>query len=223
LKRKLHSYLTSVKMSSSIDMSLLPPSTPSLCIPRVFANITKERVAFVIRDVGLGEIDHIDMVQRTAENGDKFQRVFIHFVKWGVTASAQRARERIMGGKEIKIIYDDPWFWKLSANRSVKNTESRGDNAQRRKVRPRIVDEDGPSECDDALLSRKSVKREPSAVLEDEHFRPSSPINPPPSDEGWIKVEYGSQETTKPKARRVIKPKATVDKPKATVDKPKAT
>lgn len=168
-------------------------SLPSLCIPRVFANITEARVAFVIRDVGLGEIDHIDMVPKVSEDGTKFQRVFIHFKKWSASETAQRARERVLSGKEIKIVYDDPWFWKLSANRSVARSESsrpvKPQNSSR--PRPRLVDDDASSETDGALRSRKSstgrkprvaALREPSPDMVTEVFTPSSPVDPPPLD-----------------------------------------
>ena len=131
--------------SVCIDMSL-----PSLCIPRVFSNITKDRVNYVIRSVGLGEIDHIDMVPRVTENGDKFQRVFIHFKEWSKSSSAQRARERVLSGKEIKIVYDEPWFWKLSANRSNKNMRIGT-------VTPILIEDDSSSSSDndEKLVSRK--------------------------------------------------------------------
>ena len=29
--------------------------------------------------------------------------------------SAESARERLINGQDIKVIYDDPWFWKVSA------------------------------------------------------------------------------------------------------------
>ena len=144
--------------SVCVDMSM-----PSLCIPRVFSNITKERVAFVIRNVGLGEIDHIDMVPRVAENGDKFQRVFIHFKEWSQSPAAQRARERVLSGKEIKIVYDEPWFWKLSANRSsnARTSVPRRDNSSVVPNRgPRLIDEDSSSsDNDDKLVSRKQQQQ----------------------------------------------------------------
>jgi len=55
-----------------------------------------------------------------------------------------------LGGKDIKVVYDDPWFWKISANRwSNNNNQIRESNAihedVRRNVRrggPRIEFED---------------------------------------------------------------------------------
>lgn len=219
---KNYSFRLLVKMSSetsftsnSIDMAVLPASTPSLCIPRVFSNITDKRVAYVIREVGLGEIDHIDMVPKTADDGTRFQRVFIHFKSWNSTQSARSARERVLSGKEIKIVYDDPWFWKLSANRAVSRTPREDRPPRQQRPRPRLVNDDSSvgdrlphSQKQHNFRERQQERsREPSPMRS-----PSSPMSPPPVDldngEEWSKVDYGAVKIPK-KSKRVIK--TTVD------------
>jgi hypothetical protein len=156
--------------SSDINMSLLPVNVPSLCIPRVFMNITKGRIAFVFKSLDLGEIDHIDVVPKTSATGDKFQRVFIHFKRWGTSSDAVRARERILSGKELKIVYDEPWFWKVSANRAVVRTKvvkQPGGRAPRPRPRIRI---DDSSDGDEQL------------ALPQQTFLPTTPDYPPPDD-----------------------------------------
>jgi hypothetical protein len=91
---------------------------PSLCIPRVVAKVTKEQVLKIIQSLHLGIIQRIDMIQKKSEKGETFSRVFIHFSKWNDSEEALQAKERILSGKDIKVIYDEPWFWKISANRS---------------------------------------------------------------------------------------------------------
>ena len=104
------------KMSSIRELKL---SEPSLCIPRVFPNITEERVWRVLDELELGEIDRIDMVERETRDGDLYQRVFIHFKSWnGPHTQGGVVRQRVLDGEEVKIVYDDPWFWKVSASRS---------------------------------------------------------------------------------------------------------
>ena len=88
---------------------------PILCIPRVFANIKEERIRKIFDELLLGSIDKIDFTP--ADKEGKFNRVFIHFRTWAVNENASRARARLDEGKEIKIVYDDPWFWKVSAYR----------------------------------------------------------------------------------------------------------
>jgi len=91
-------------------------SAMSICIPRAFDNITEARVAKVFEALNIFSIGRIDMVKRVNEKGEKFQRIFVHIKDWYKTADALKARERLLAGKELKIVYDDPWFWKVSLN-----------------------------------------------------------------------------------------------------------
>ncbi len=92
---------------------------PSLCIPRVFLNIDENQIRNIFDELNIGIIHRIDIVKKTTEKGEKFNRVFIHFACWFETENALIARNRLLDGKEIKIIYDEPWFWKVSAYRET--------------------------------------------------------------------------------------------------------
>ena len=93
---------------------------PILCIPGVFANIKEDRIRRVFGDLDLGEVTRVDIVtpklQVGQEKENKFNRVFIH-IDWNESQQSIACRERISQGKEVKIIYDEPWFWKVSAYR----------------------------------------------------------------------------------------------------------
>ena len=82
----------------------------------MFLNIDEKRVRSVIEQL-LGKINRVDIIERTNEKGEKYKRVFVHFDYWFETEDAQTAKTRLLEGKEIKIVYDDPWFWKVSANK----------------------------------------------------------------------------------------------------------
>jgi hypothetical protein len=110
---------------TTINLETIADNVPSMCIPRTFVNITRSHVYKTINDLNLGVIDHIDMVRRKNEKGEDFQRVFIHFSKWHSNSVADRARTLLLSGKEVKVIYDDPWFWKISANRSSERTSQK--------------------------------------------------------------------------------------------------
>ena len=87
----------------------------TLCIPRVFSNIGEKRIRSVFYALKLGHIGRIDIVSKISERGEKFNRVFIHFERWFDTENAISALKLLNDGKDIKVIYDDPWFWKVSA------------------------------------------------------------------------------------------------------------
>ena len=84
----------------------------TLCIPRVFANITRPKIRSIMDDLNMGTIERIDIV---IKKGEKFNRVYIHYKDWNNTENSVLASERFMNGNEIKVIYDSPWFWKISA------------------------------------------------------------------------------------------------------------
>lgn len=88
-------------------------NNPSLCIPRVFPNITWKRIKAVFEELGLGVVDRVDMVNKTNDRGDKFKRVFIHFKHWHANEDANAVKQKLISGDTVKIIYDDPWFWKV--------------------------------------------------------------------------------------------------------------
>ena len=103
-------------MSTQTDLKPLV-----LCIPRVYATIKETYIHKIFKDLNLGTLDRIDIVSKKGEKKDKFNRVFIHFRCWNDTENAIIARERLLNGKEIKVIYDDPWFWKISAYKENAN------------------------------------------------------------------------------------------------------
>lgn len=109
--------------TDSLDLSQFPVNEPSLCIPWVYSNITKERVLETIEAIGLGDIERIDMVKRDGRDGKAdHQRVFIHFKKWYSNDTADHARRLLLDEKNIKVVYDEPWFWKIWASKSKKPT-----------------------------------------------------------------------------------------------------
>jgi hypothetical protein len=90
-------------------------NVPVLCIPRVYPNITESFIRNILDELNMGTLERVDIVRKNTGKGEQFNRVFIHFRHWNDTENACIARERLLNGKEIKIIYDDPWFWKISA------------------------------------------------------------------------------------------------------------
>ena len=105
--------------TSNISLKLIPANVPSLCIPRVFSNIPRDRIFRIVDDLGLGRILGIDMVPKVSDKGEKYNRIFIHFTAWSTSKDAEKARQIALSGGEFKILYDDPYFWKVSASTSI--------------------------------------------------------------------------------------------------------
>lgn len=123
--RKLLSFLK-FKMSAvaiavavnDVDLQYVDMSYPSLCIPRVFNETSENMIYRVFKDLNFGEINRIDIITRRNEKGEPYKRVFIHFRRWYWGDYAETARKKLISGKEIKVVYSNPWYWKVSANRN---------------------------------------------------------------------------------------------------------
>jgi hypothetical protein len=116
---KSFKYITMSQINNSdIKMSA---NQPVLCIPGVFANIKEERIRRVFGDLDLGDVTRVDIVVPKIQvdaggKENKFNRVFIH-LNWSESEESIACRQRLSQGKDIKIIYDEPWFWRVSAYR----------------------------------------------------------------------------------------------------------
>ena len=84
--------------------------------PRVFTNIRESRIRGVVNALKICTINKVDMVLRKDKSDKEFNKVYIH-VDWWDNETANNAQARLREGKDVKIVYDDPWFWKVSAYR----------------------------------------------------------------------------------------------------------
>ena len=111
-------------MKSQNFNSIAKSSEPSICIPRAFRNITSKQVKEVFEQVLEPEcIDRIDTVERFGKLKDektKYHRFFIHLKNWPVDEQSQSIRQKLVNGDIVKIVYQEPWFWKCSASRVPK-------------------------------------------------------------------------------------------------------
>ena len=157
----------------------------SLCIPRVFSNITWKQVKEVFEGLlGKGCVERVDLISKTGESGEQFGRVFVHLRYWPRTEQATSFRKQLIEGGQVKIVYDDPWFWKVSISRVAKPERNR------ERVAPYIEGITPPAPTDDRNeLSDASTERgDAPASSRSVHFRepeftlPGSPTRDPPAD-----------------------------------------
>lgn len=118
-------------------------SSLSICIPRTFPTIrgeqTKRAVFRTFRELGIGFIDRIDTVHKTDKNGERFCTVYIHLKNWNMQNQLARdTRQKLLDGEEIKVVYDEPWFWKCVASTIEKPENRYSEGAARTTARPRI-------------------------------------------------------------------------------------
>jgi hypothetical protein len=92
-----------------------------LCIPGVYANIKEQRIRRAFEDINIGEVIRIDIVvpKKTVlaeEKENKFNKVFVH-INWNNTSDAVACRKKLLRGEEVRVHYEDRWYWKVSAYR----------------------------------------------------------------------------------------------------------
>ena len=99
----------------------------SLCIPRISGNITKKNIEDVIKSLNIGEIKNIELLSKkpsqsevSSSKGEINSCVFIHFKRWYSTENAIKAHELLTNNKDIKVFYNEPWFWKISIYKPLK-------------------------------------------------------------------------------------------------------
>jgi hypothetical protein len=84
---------------------------PSLCIPKIYGDYSSVFIRETILKLNFGHIHRIDIVNRTDSNGNKYRKVFIHYLNWYNNVS--QIKEELLNGKDYKVVFNDPWFWKI--------------------------------------------------------------------------------------------------------------
>jgi hypothetical protein len=199
-------------------------SFPSMCIPRVYPNITRDYVAHIFMQLNLGEIERIDMIPRTNEKGEKFQRVFIHFKWWFNTQYAQRARNDLISGKEIKVVYDDPWFWKVSANRQQPQLQHQQQHYQHQPQHYQPQQRPSHQKHYQPQQQRPSHQQQPyqkhhkqyQKQQQQQHKKPQEPKQIPPSIEKPENLEPHSPMSSPPPLKNSTKNESPVPVPTPT-------
>lgn len=132
---------------------------PVLYISRTHSNIRKERIFAVLRQLNLGWVGKIDMIpkQSVEKRPDgtmvtkDFTSVFIHFTKWFTqNRQTQQFLERLDSQGFVHIVYDEPWFWKVTKYVPKEHKP----RPQSRYPRPRI--DFGTTEKEDAEKTKPS-------------------------------------------------------------------
>jgi hypothetical protein len=91
----------------------------SLCIPRVNGDIKKNMILERFNELNIGKVENIDIIFKNNEKNQNFYSAFIH-IQWNNSDLSNYIINRIIEGKDVKIIYDGLLFWKVFMNKSKK-------------------------------------------------------------------------------------------------------
>ena len=102
-------------------MSGLLVTEPSICIPRVEPDATAQGIKAVFDKIfGAGVVERVDMVRWRGDDTRGLRRAFVHLTAWPGDARSAGIRKRLLDWKEIKVMHDEPWFWRCARSRVAK-------------------------------------------------------------------------------------------------------
>ena len=80
----------------------------AICIPRVDNMISKQEIFEKIRSLHIGFIEKIVEIPSKT---DDTKRVIVKFKTWVENELSNRILCRFAEDKDIKIVYNEPWYW----------------------------------------------------------------------------------------------------------------
>jgi len=85
----------------------------SLYIPYIFKNIRRHHIVNTFNLLDLGNVERIDLIS----SSNTQQQAFVH-MSYINDKKYPQLRTCINKGESFKIVYDDPWFWRVCKSRS---------------------------------------------------------------------------------------------------------
>lgn len=86
---------------------------PILYISYVENTLTRDQIRKIFDRLNMGVIYKIDKIQHP--QNENMNRVFIHYKKWNDTENSIVTRKRLQNDQNIKVFYNEPYFWKITA------------------------------------------------------------------------------------------------------------
>ena len=99
--------------SSQIDMK-----KSFICIPRMDMNVSLEYCKKVFEKLAIGRVNKI--TETPLRNDPEYKRIMI-YVSWEKTPKSNYILARFQEGKNVKLVHDGPWYWKMVLGRTKLN------------------------------------------------------------------------------------------------------
>lgn len=85
------------------------PTNLTICIPRVNKELPRQYIFQIISSLRIGFIEKI--LEFPIKNNDTHKRVLVKFKSWVETPASNIITQRFAENKDIKIVYNEPWYW----------------------------------------------------------------------------------------------------------------
>lgn len=81
----------------------------SICIPWVFSNTSDQKIRKVFENLQCGVVESVHQLKK-----DDHNIAFVNFSEWFGDEKSLSMRESLENGEVLQVVYDEPWFWKIS-------------------------------------------------------------------------------------------------------------
>jgi hypothetical protein len=130
-KNKYKNMSTMTTAQKNFTFNSDPKNGVSICIPRVFKNIPHWRIKKHFIDANLGFVERVDVIHVAPKDPNKrgYKRAYVHFapMKWNMKDPfAKNVLRSLQQKKEVTIMYEDPWFWKIVISSSKRPSSPPG-------------------------------------------------------------------------------------------------
>jgi hypothetical protein len=101
------------KYHKTRNLEQVPPVYADICIPRI-----EHQIPLAYIQEKLSSFGNILRIQEFAlYNEPNYKRVRFSIVWNATTEKVKKIVQRLQEGKNIKLIYQEPWFWKMVMDR----------------------------------------------------------------------------------------------------------
>lgn len=177
------------------------PIIYSLCIPRVFKNISEKRIRAIFYSLKLGFVERVDMVAKSGKDGKEFWRVFVHFSQWNDrNTTATQFKAKLERGEQVKIVYDQPWFWMISKSYSQPPEQRSQSGRPKAFIDFEVAVTSQPAPSPPVLPPPPAVVETPEPPLAHQ-AGPASPTYQPADRSQWPSLDDNKAPMTPPPAR----------------------
>jgi hypothetical protein len=84
---------------------------PNIYIPMLFSNISHDSLCTIIKQLDIFTPAIINFEEKQDLKGNKCNCAFIQVEHWHDTPQAKQFRTKLLANEEVKIVFDDPWFF----------------------------------------------------------------------------------------------------------------
>ena len=90
-----------------------------LCIPRIEKHVNEEYIKQIFTRLNIGKI--IKITEIPLRSDPDYKRILLTICIDPRAPNTQYIHDRLNNGKNVKIVYNAPWYWKMVLGRNPAN------------------------------------------------------------------------------------------------------